>query len=92
MYVHNYIHVSVSAAVHVRCLYAELVATSIHMQIELNVACQKPELVDLEIVAAELPYGQVTPKAVFGGLNVFDDQSGRMSVIANAGIIVRLPL
>lgn len=62
------------------------------MQIELNLAAQKPDEIDLDAVAAELPYGQVRPKAVFGGLNVHDDVSGRTSVIVNAGIIVRLPL
>ena len=62
------------------------------MQIELNLATQRPEEIDLEAVVPELPYGQVTPKAVFGGLNIQDDVSGRTSVIVNAGIIVRLPL
>lgn len=62
------------------------------MQIELNLAAQEPGRIELAKVAAELPYGQVTPNAVFGGLNVHDDVSGRTSVIVNAGIIVRLPL
>ena len=62
------------------------------MQIELNIAVQKPEMVDLEAVAKELPYGQVSPQAIFGGLNIYDEVTGRTSVIANAGIIVRLPL
>jgi len=62
------------------------------MQIELNLAAQKPEEIDLDAVAKELPYGQVSPKAVFGGLNVHDAETNRTSVIVNAGIIVRLPL
>ena len=62
------------------------------MQIELNIAAQEPEKIDLDAVANELPYGQVTPKAVHGGLNVPDEVTGRTSVIVNAGIIVRLPL
>lgn len=62
------------------------------MQIELNLAAQQPDKIDLAAVAAELPYGQVTPKAVFGGLNIHDRVSGRTSVIVNAGIIVRLPM
>ncbi len=62
------------------------------MQIELNLAAQKPENIDLNAVAATLPYGQVSPKASFGGLNVFDEVTGRTSVIVNAGIIVRVPL
>lgn len=62
------------------------------MQIELNLAAQKPDEIDLEAVAKELPYGQVTPKAVFGGLNIHDADTDRTSVMVNAGIIVRLPL
>jgi len=62
------------------------------MEIELNIACQQPEKVELDAVAAELPYGNVTAKAIHGGLNVPDEVTGRTSVIVNAGIIVRLPM
>ncbi len=62
------------------------------MQIELNLAAQEPEAIDLAEVAKELPYGQVTPKAVYGGLNIHDEVTGRTSVIVNAGIVVRLPM
>jgi uncharacterized protein (TIGR02058 family) len=62
------------------------------MQIELNLAAQEPEKIDLAAVAATLPYGQVTPRASKGGLNVVDDASGDKCVIVNAAIIVRLPL
>ncbi len=62
------------------------------MQIELNLAAQEPEKIDLQEVAKELPYGQVTPKAIKGGLNVPEEETERVSVIVNAGIIVRYPL
>lgn len=62
------------------------------MQIELNLAAQEPEKIDLEEVAKELPYGQVIPKGIMGGLNIHDEVTGRTSVIVNAGIIVRLPM
>ena len=62
------------------------------MQIELNIAAQEPDKVDLETVARELPYGQVSAKAVHGGLNIHDEVTDRTSVIVNAGIVVRLPL
>ena len=62
------------------------------MEIELNIAAQEPEKIDLQAVAAELPYGKVTPHATFGGLNIPDETTGDVSVIVNAGIIVRLPL
>lgn len=62
------------------------------MQIELNLAAQEPEKVDLEAVAQTLPYGQVTAKGIKGGLNVFDEVTDRTTVIVNAGIIVRLSI
>jgi len=62
------------------------------MQIELNLAAQEPEKIDLDDVAKELPYGQVSAKAVHGGLNIRDEVTNRTSVIVNAGIIVRLPI
>ncbi|MEM9277810.1 MAG: Lin0512 family protein [Pseudomonadota bacterium] len=62
------------------------------MQIELNIAAQDPGKVDLGEVAAELPYGRITAKAVHGGLNIHDEVTDRTSVIVNAGIIVRLPM
>lgn len=62
------------------------------MQIELNLAAQEPEKIDLDAVAQTLPYGQVTPRGIKGGLNVFDEVTDRTTVIVNAGIIVRLPI
>ena len=62
------------------------------MEIELNLAAQEPGKIDLAAAAAELPYGQVTPKGILGGLNIHDETTDRTSVIVNAGIIVRLPL
>jgi uncharacterized protein (TIGR02058 family) len=73
-------------------LFKSLDIDPARMEIELNIAAQKPEAVDLEQVAKELPYGKVTPNAIFGGLNIHDEVSGRTSVIVNAGIVVRLPL
>lgn len=62
------------------------------MQIELTIAAQEPERVDLQTVAAEMPYGQVMPKAIKGGLNVPDHLGEGQTIIVNAGIVVRLPL
>ncbi|MEM8795556.1 MAG: Lin0512 family protein [Pseudomonadota bacterium] len=62
------------------------------MEIELNLAAQLPERIDKEAVAAELPYGKVTVHSLKGGLNVFDEVSGRTTVIVNAGVIVRVSL
>ncbi len=62
------------------------------MEIELTLAAQEPGKIDVEAVAATLPYGRVMAKAVKGGLNVPDDATGAVTVIVNAGILVRLPV
>jgi uncharacterized protein (TIGR02058 family) len=62
------------------------------MEIELTLAAQEPDKVDVDAVAATLPYGKVMAKAVKGGLNVPDDATGAATVIVNAGILVRLPV
>lgn len=62
------------------------------MQIELTIAAQEPDKVDLDAVAAEMPYGQVTARAVKGGLNIPDHMNEGRTIIVNAGILVRLPL
>ena len=61
------------------------------MEIELRLAAQEPEKIDLDAVAATLPYGKVSPVAIKGGLNIPDGDAGAQSVIVNAGVIVRLP-
>lgn len=60
------------------------------MQIELTLAAQEPHKIDTDAVAATLPYGQITTRAVKGGLNIPDEASGDMIVIVNAGVLVRL--
>lgn len=62
------------------------------MEVELTIAAQEPEKVDLQAVARELPYGQVSSKAEFGGLNIHHEETGETSVIVNAGIVVRVKL
>lgn len=62
------------------------------MEIELNLAAQEPDRLDLVAIADELPFGQVTPRGIKGGLNIYDEVTDRTTVIVNAGIIVRLPL
>ena len=62
------------------------------MQIELTLAAQAPDQIDVDAVAATLPYGTVKPQAVKGGLNVEDTETGDTCVIVNAGVAVWLDL
>ena len=56
------------------------------MQVNVTIAVQKPDAVDVNIVAAELPRGRANVTVVEGGLNVHDPEAGTTSVIANAAI------
>mgnify|MGYP000859538216 CR=1 FL=1 len=60
------------------------------LEIEVTVGVQKPEKVDAEAVAKSLPVGNATVKVVKGGLDVPDDERGGASVIATAGVAVRV--
>lgn len=61
------------------------------VEIELILAAQAPERIDLAALGEALPFGKVTPRAVKGGLDVVDETTGRPCVIVNAAVIVRLP-
>ncbi len=62
------------------------------MQVEVTIGVQRPDLVDVAKVKASLPHGQVTVKTVKGGLDVPDEITGDIAVIAAAAIAVRLDL
>lgn len=73
-------------------LFRTLAVDPNDMRIELILTAQEPDKIDTDAVAATLPYGEVTTKAIKGGLNVPDDATGGVTVIVNAGILVRLPV
>ena len=62
------------------------------MQVEVTIGVQRPERVDSEAVKAALPHGQVTVSVVKGGLDVPDEETGDVAVIASAAVAVRLDL
>lgn len=62
------------------------------MEVEVTLAAQAPERIDLGRVKEALPFGKVVPRAVKGGLDVVDETSGEPVVIVNAGLVVRVPL
>ena len=62
------------------------------LDVEVTIGVQKPEQVDLAKVKASLPVGNVTVKAVKGGLDVPDPESNDPAVIASAAIAVRTDL
>ena len=62
------------------------------VQVDVTIGVQKPDEVDTEAVKAALPVGQVSVKAVRGGLDVPDEEAGDIAVIASAAVEVRLEL
>lgn len=60
------------------------------MFVDVTVAVPRPETVDIDAVAKELPYGTVTVKAVPGGLEIPSDIGGDAILIANAAVLVSL--
>jgi uncharacterized protein (TIGR02058 family) len=62
------------------------------LEVEVTIGVQRPERVDIEKVKASLPVGNVTVKAVKGGLDIADPDNNDPAVIASAAIAVRIPL
>ena len=62
------------------------------MQVEVTIGVQQPARVELTVVKAALPHGEVTVKAVKGGLDIPDDDGRDTAVIATAAVTVRVDL
>ena len=62
------------------------------MQVEVTIGVQQPDKLDAEAVKAALPHGEVTVKVVKGGLDVPDESSADVAVIASAAVAVRMDL
>jgi uncharacterized protein (TIGR02058 family) len=60
------------------------------LDVEVTIGVQRPEQVDLERIKSSLPIGNVTVKAVKGGLDVADPENHDPAIIASAAIAVRI--
>jgi uncharacterized protein (TIGR02058 family) len=60
------------------------------IDVDVTIGVQKPDRVDLAQVKASLPVGNVTVRAVKGGLDVPDADNNDPVVIASAAIEVRV--
>lgn len=60
------------------------------VDVDVTIGVQNPDAVELERVKASLPVGNVTVRAVKGGLDVPDPEHGDVAVIASAAIEVRI--
>ena len=61
------------------------------MRVQVTVAVQDPDAVDVEVLAAKLPRGRAEVRAVFGGLNVVSPEGGDTIVVAQASVEAFLP-
>ncbi|WP_439149683.1 Lin0512 family protein [Sulfitobacter sp.] len=59
------------------------------MRVQVTVAVQEPDLVDIDALAAKLPRGHAQVRAVFGGLNV--PSGDEVIVVAQASVEAFLP-
>jgi uncharacterized protein (TIGR02058 family) len=73
-------------------LFRSLKIDHSEMQVEITIGVQKPEQIDHQLVAAQIPYGTVSVNAEHGGLNVVDEDNGTTTVIATAAVAARLEL
>ena len=73
-------------------LFGSLGIPAASMHVEIRIGVQRPEEVDLEAVASEVPYGGVTASAEIGGLDIPYDELGTRIIVASAAIIARLRL
>ena len=62
------------------------------VDVEVTIGVQRPERVDIETVKRSLPLGNISVKAVKGGLDVPDPVSNDPAVIASAAIAVRIAM
>jgi uncharacterized protein (TIGR02058 family) len=72
-------------------LFSSLGMDHAEMRVQVTVAVQQPDKLDLAILTAKLPRGRVTVKAVKGGLNVENPENNDTIVIATAAVEAFLP-
>ncbi len=61
------------------------------MRVQVTVGVQQPEAVDCAALVAALPRGRASVRAVFGGLDMVNPDTGRVLVIASAAVEAFLP-
>ena len=61
------------------------------MRVQVTIGVAEPDKVDCAALVAKLPRGNPTVKAVTGGLNVTNPDTGKVLVIATAAVEAFLP-
>ncbi len=72
-------------------LFSKLGIDHSEMRVQVTIGVQNPDLVDCDLVAADLPRGRAQVRAVKGGLDIEDSDAGTRHVVATAAIEAFLP-
>lgn len=72
-------------------LFGALGLSHDEMQVKVTVGVQDPEAVDCAALAATLPRDRAEVRAVMGGLNVTNPDTGEVTVVAQAAVEAFLP-
>ncbi|MGR3837768.1 MAG: Lin0512 family protein [Cognatishimia sp.] len=72
-------------------LFAALDLDPAEMRVDVTIGVQQPEAVDIEALVPLLPRGKAQVKAVFGGMDVTNPDTGNVVVIASAAVEAFLP-
>ncbi|WP_226780262.1 Lin0512 family protein [Oceaniglobus trochenteri] len=73
-------------------LFGALALEHHQMEVRVTVGVQAPEAVDCDALIAGLPQGRAHVKAVHGGMNVTNPDTGEVSVVATAAVEAFLPV
>lgn len=62
------------------------------MQVDVEIGVAKPSAVNHQQVADVLPYGHAQVRVVKGGLDIVNEETGNITVVANAAAVVYLDI
>lgn len=72
-------------------LFSRLGIDHSEMRVSVTIGVQRPEAVDCDLVAADLPRGRAEVRAIKGGLDIVDEDAGARHVVATAAVEAFLP-
>ncbi len=72
-------------------MYATTGLKHTDMRVQVTIGVQEPDKIDADALAGNLPRGLAGVKAVFGGQNIFNPETGDTIVVATAAVEAFLP-
>jgi len=56
------------------------------MRVDVTIGVQKPDEIDSQVIAKQIPYGTVNVNSVMGGMDLPDPENDIVSVVATAAV------